>query len=132
MGDRNVEIVKEIFTAWTSRDPLRGREHLAPDCTVEMTGFPLADLQGTRQGYSGVQEFVAGWMAAFGSLDFEPEEFIDEGHHVIVPARMLGTGRQSGVGASGFGVVVYSFEGDKVKRIHAFRSLEDARASIAP
>jgi ketosteroid isomerase-like protein len=131
MGDRHVEIVREIFTAWTERDPVGGTKHLAPDCTVEMTGFPLADVQGPRQGHSGVRDFVAGWVASFGSLDFEPEEFIDEGDHVIVPARMLGTGRQSGVGASGFGVVVYSFEGDLVTRIHAFRSLEEARASIA-
>lgn len=94
---------------------------------------------GTYRGHDGIEKFWAQWRASVGQLNFEIEELIDAGRHVVVIARRSGRGEHSGLEVSDRVVQIFSFEGDKCVRVReyydrdeAFRSIRFQRGSEAP
>jgi ketosteroid isomerase-like protein len=57
---------------------------------------PAADLEPVYHGHEGVRAFWRGWFAAWETVSFEYEEFIDAGDRVVTVLSQRMRGRTSG------------------------------------
>jgi ketosteroid isomerase-like protein len=91
----NVQLVQQGYQAWNSGDRRWVLEHMSPD--IEWVTPPDDPDQGTFKGYEGVERFWANWRDLFGLIRFDIERMEDLGDHVLVHARRIAKGEQSGV-----------------------------------
>ena len=98
MSEENVEIIRRGYELYAEGD-LEGVAALfAADAEVADTaGLGASELApGTRRGPEGFVRVIEEAREAFEDFRTEPEDFIDAGDVVIVPARISGRGRTSG------------------------------------
>jgi ketosteroid isomerase-like protein len=50
----------------------------------------------TFHGHDGVRRYFQSMREAFGDFGWEPQEFLDQGDHVLVETRFFAAGRGSG------------------------------------
>lgn len=81
---------------------------------------PQEDPEPARyHGFAELEEFWSRWRETFGQLQFQLEDLIDAGDHVVVIARR--TGEHSGVPISDRIVQVFSFDhDDRCYRVQEF------------
>jgi ketosteroid isomerase-like protein len=63
-------------------------------------------------------------------LRIEPEEFIDAGDYVVVPTRLVGRGRASGVLFEEHQVNVFRLREGKVTELREYRDLSEALKAV--
>jgi ketosteroid isomerase-like protein len=90
----NVELVRSSYE--------RDAESFGPQWDTIDPGFEYHTLStepdaGIYRGHDGFRELLSKWTEMFDELRFEAHEFIDAGEYVIVPSRLRGKGRGSGV-----------------------------------
>lgn len=90
-----VELVQEGYEAWNSGDREWVLKHMSPE--IEWVTPPDDPDPGTFKGYEGVERFWANWRDLFGLIRFDVERMEDMGDHVLVHARRIARGEQSGV-----------------------------------
>ena len=94
MSQENVEIVRRVFDTVGESQPEDSSDDLLaglfePD--VEWVPIPQGLLAGsTYRGYEGIRRFSAEFVAAWGELRVEPEEFREVGDRVVVLLRLRG------------------------------------------
>ena len=131
MSQENVEIVKGIFTAWKDRDLQVAMKHIDPSVKFDFTNVSfLGQEADPDSGSAGLQTMIGSWLEAFGSLEWNPQTFIDEGDHVIVQLRVLARGRESGAPIDRKVVVVYTLRDGLVVDFQGFDTLSDAAGSV--
>ena len=81
MSRENVEIVRPIYDALKRRDWDIVFRDMHPD--FEMTTQRGLDA-GTHRRREAVQRLIEDAITAFDNLDFEPEEFLENGDQVVV------------------------------------------------
>jgi ketosteroid isomerase-like protein len=91
----NVELVRAIYDRFRSGDIDGALELQDPE--VEIHERPEGPDPQVDRGHDGVLASLGVNQAIFDGLDLVPEEFLDEGDHVVVVLRFMGTGRESGV-----------------------------------
>lgn len=127
MSQKNVEIVRRSFGSFTSGDVEAALSIF--DADVEWrTAADEPDTQVYR-GHDGVRRLVEAWgelWEAGFEATAEPQEFIDAGAHVIVPVVARTRGRGSGVEVEIRETYLFTFSGDKVIRVHEFRTKQEA------
>jgi uncharacterized protein len=128
MSTERVELVKQGYEAWNRGDRSWVLEHMSED--VEWITPPEDPDPGTYRGYEGVEQFWEQWRASVGQLQFQPEEFIDKGDHVVVIARRTGTGETSGLEVSDTVVQVFKFDGPKCVQVREHYDREKAMREI--
>ena len=128
MSVDRVELVKQGYEAWNRGDRTWVLEHMSED--VEWITPPEDPDPGTYHGWQGVEQFWEQWRASVGQLQFKPEEFIDEGDHIVVVARRTGKGETSGLEVSDKVVQVFKFEGPKCVQVREHYSKEKAMREI--
>jgi len=126
------EIVERILAGYDSFN--RG------DFDQALEGFP-ADVEwvapetflepGPHKGPEGVRRFWEAWRDSFETFRLEIEDVHDLGEHVVVIARIHGTGRDSGapVTTPSF-PQVWTIAGDLVARMEMFTSSDAAAEAI--
>lgn len=124
MSAENVELARRLHQVFDA-DPLDPwLAFFAPEIEwISREDEPDADIY---HGRAGIEQLALRWRAAFDNLTFEPSDFIDKGEHVIVPGRMRGRARASGIEIDAVYVWLYRFRDDKIVHTHAFSNLEDA------
>ena len=118
MSEENVEIIRRGYELYAEGD-LEGVAALfAADAEVADTaGLGASELApGTRRGPEGFVRVIEEAREAFEDFRTEPEDFIDAGDVVIVPARISGRGRTSGATQEAH-LVLMSLRHGKVIRI---------------
>jgi ketosteroid isomerase-like protein len=91
----------------------------------------LAVEPQTYRGREGVRRWFESFYEAVDEVRLEPEEFIDLGKRVAVPAKIVVRGRDSGIEASQHLVQVWTIEDSKVKGMQAFADKESALRALA-
>ncbi len=125
------ELVKRGYEAWNAGDRSWVLEHMSAD--VEWVTPPEDPDPGVYRGFQGVERFWEQWRAAVGQLRFEPQEMIDAGDDVVVIARRLGRGEQSGIDVEDTIIQVFSFGADgKCFRVREFYDRDEAMRSVRP
>jgi uncharacterized protein len=125
----NAELVRAGYEAWNSGDRTWVLEHMSPD--VEWVTPPDDPDPGTYRGYEGVERFWASWREFLGHLRFEPDEIEELGSHVLVSARRLGVGEQSGVEVEVRVYQLFTFAEDgRCVRVQEFYDRGEAEAAV--
>ena len=122
MSQGNVEVVRRTIDIFN-----RGEDALdLLDPGIEWTTTGIFVEPNTYRGHEEVRGFVEALTNEFEDVRVEPDELIDVGDHVIVPARVTGRGRLSSASV-GLGVaLLYSLRGGKIVRIRNYPKKADA------
>jgi ketosteroid isomerase-like protein len=98
------------------------------DVTLQTSGmFPES---GEYHGFDGLRQFTENQAEAFESMSAEPIEFIAAGNRVVVPIRVGGKARHTGIETTFSVVHVWTIRDHKVARIDMYRSRAEALKAV--
>jgi len=99
MSRAHVELVRRGYELFAAGDYEAVAELMAPDAEVgDSGGLALpGTAAGSRQGPEGFLRSAEEGPEAFEDYRVEPQQFIDAGDAIVVPVRVSGRGRTSGV-----------------------------------
>jgi hypothetical protein len=120
MSLENVEIVRRGHEAFRDDGEEAIFKYLAAD--IDLT--PVVELLDaeTFHGHDGVRRYFQSMRDAFGDFGWEPQEFLDQGDHVVVATRFVAEGRGSGAPVEATVYNVWTLRQGKVVRVHGFLS----------
>ena len=131
MSRENVELLRRSYEA-LNRAFAVGEDLLPvilegtdPDLVVEM-----GVLEGTFHGPEGFKAFIEGQLAIIEDLRSEPDEFIDAGERVVVPCRLRGRARKTGIPLEYRFVHVWTFRGGKAVHLRLYASKARALEAV--
>jgi ketosteroid isomerase-like protein len=136
MSQENVEIVRRSYEA----NNLVGRtslefldpEEVAPDfwaCLApDVELHDRSELPDARvyRGRAAAKEFFRKTQEAFAEIRWEPLEFVDLGHAVVVEAKVIATGRGSDVRTELDETDVFWFRDGMIVRLQGFATKAEA------
>jgi ketosteroid isomerase-like protein len=127
----NVEILRRGYEAVNRALATGGdllpliQEGSDPDIVVEM-----GVLEGTFHGHKGFKEFIEGQLAIIDDLRSDPEEFIDAGDRVVVPFRLSGRARNTGIPIEYHYVHVWTLREGKAVHLRLYASKAKALEAV--
>ena len=120
MSEENIEVVREIWGAYSRGDFDQIRAHSDPYVVmITMEEGPLYGLEAVRRNHER-------WWEAWENPETTVEEVIGVGDRVFVMARFRGRGRASGVEVEGHHFEVYTVRNRKVVHVEEFSSRGEA------
>src|SRR5512144_413025 len=126
MSEENVETIRKGYEAMNSALasgeellPLMGG--IDPDVVVEM-----GVLEGTFHGREGFVQFIEGQAAVFDNLRCDPEEIIDAGESIVVPMRLTGKARNTGLHLDYRAIHVWTLRNGKAIRLRLYENRDRA------
>jgi ketosteroid isomerase-like protein len=125
MSQENVEVVRQAHEAFNRRDldALAGLTEL--DWVMDWSRS-ISPQRGVYRGRAGVETWIAEITDAFESFEIHPLEYMSAGDRIVVPAKVRGRGRGSGVVVDADGATVWELERGKVVKLTLFGSKEEA------
>jgi ketosteroid isomerase-like protein len=134
MSEENVEIVRQFYEVSFVRnlpettDPEEVAPqfwaHLAPD--FELHERPELPDARVYRGPEEAKEFFRKTQQVFAEARWDPQEFIDLGHAVVVVAKVVAVGRGSDVRTEMDETDVFWFRDGMIVRIRGFATKEEA------
>ena len=99
MSVENVEIIRRGYALFAAGDFQAVTALLSDDIEVtDSAGLGVTgSAAGIRYGHEGFLRSTEEALEAFEDFQVEPEDFIDAGDTVVVPVRISGRGRGSGM-----------------------------------
>ncbi len=128
MSQENVEIVKALFAAAGRGDADGVIAWATPDGVIDATRRILGG--GTFEGHQGVRDYFAMLADAWSDVSTEPEDFIDADDAVVVPVRVVNTGRTSGLEIGARAAWVAQVRDGKVARMTVYQSRAEALDAV--
>ena len=132
MSPANVDVVRRIYDAAARRDDVIPFEVYAEDIIWDISNSrrALLAMQPVYHGHDGVRQYWRENISVFGEVDFEVEELIDAGDHVLAVIREHEVGRASGVPVEASHVAVWTLADGKVVRMQIFDNREQALKAV--
>jgi ketosteroid isomerase-like protein len=127
MSQANIEVVRRHQEAFNRGDLAAMLELTSPD--VEWWDRADDPDASVHRGHDAVINHLADFDD-LAELRVEPEEFIDAGDFVVVPARLTGHGRTSGVSFEEHQVNVFRLCDGKVTEIREYREMSEALKAL--
>jgi ketosteroid isomerase-like protein len=125
MSRENVEVVREIFSAW-ERGDFTSIDWADPEIEFSIPGPDLHVHRGIEAAGRAWAEF----LGAFDDLSIVGEEFHDAGDKVVVEQIFRGRGKGSGIPIDEIpGGAVFTLRDGKVTRFQGYVTAEEAMAS---
>ena len=124
MSEPNVEIVREMYAAFTSGDIATAISCLDPDVVVDATH--RVDGRVGR-GVEELGAILAEWMSTWDDWSQEVDEFHDLGDSVLVIETQRGLGKGSGVAWEGRFGMLFELVNEKITR---WRIFDDPRKAL--
>jgi ketosteroid isomerase-like protein len=125
MSQENVEIVRQAYEAFNLRDLDALAELAEPDWVMDWSRS-IGPQRGVYQGRAGVEAWIAAISEAFESFEILPLEHVGAGDRIVVPTRVKGRGRGSGVVVDAEGVTLWELERGKVARLTLYGTRREA------
>jgi ketosteroid isomerase-like protein len=139
VSEENLALVRRNYEAINALgrtgDEFVDPEELAPDLWAslapdfELHGRPDVPDQTTYRGREASKEFWRMLQQTFAELRWEPREFTDLGHAVVVETRIVAQGRGSEVRIEADETDVFWFRDGKIVRLQGFPTKEEALAA---
>lgn len=129
MSEENVEIVRRAFEATNrGQGPAVLLEFYDADVELDARGTALGQLVGggVYRGHQGVRHFFRRYYEAWEQVDYEIEELIDAGEHVVAVVNNRCRGRGSGITLEWQAPSIWTIRGGKIIRLVFFMSREEA------
>jgi ketosteroid isomerase-like protein len=136
MSQENVEHARRGYTVLSDALPASGlgplrrvvEERFDAEVTIKPAGvFPETD---EVRGRDGALRFLATQMEAFETMWFEPLEFLDTGDRVVVPVRIGGRARHTGIDLEFERVHVWTYRSGKVLRLEIYARKREALEAV--
>ena len=125
MSERNLEIVRAIYSAW-GRGDFSSADWADPEIEFKLPG-PEARV---HRGVESMGRAWADWMGVFDGLSMVGEAFNDAGDKVVVQQLFRGTGKGSGFPIDEMpGANVLTLRDGKVVRMEGHTTIEAALAA---
>jgi ketosteroid isomerase-like protein len=128
MSQEKVEIVKRVLEAQLRGDIDGMLENMTDDVVIDASRRVLDPI--VLEGHEGFKSFIAFLREAWANQRLEPEEFIEVGDQVVIPVRVVSTGRGSGMTIQARAAWVNTFRGDKIARLTVFQSRAEALEAV--
>jgi ketosteroid isomerase-like protein len=125
MSQENVEIVRQAYEAFNLRELDALAELAEPDWVMDWSRS-IGPQRGVYQGRAGVEAWIAAISEAFESFEIVPLEYVGAGDRIVVPTRVKGRGRGSGVVVDAEGVTLWELERGKVTRLTLYGTRREA------
>lgn len=125
MGDRLVDVTREIYEAFNRGDMEVVLSHMDPEIEVhdrDRTGR-------VHHGPDGWRAFIEEWMENWDSYTVEIEHLTRNGDRVFIDLMQAGVGMGSGIEFSERFHQVLTFRADKVVRFAIFVDRDEALAA---
>jgi ketosteroid isomerase-like protein len=100
MSREDIELLRRSYERWNEAYKTGEFLPLIEElCDPEIVLRPAGILPESSEmrGHEGVLRFTTNQAEAFEALSVEPEEFIDAGERVVVPVRLGGRARHTGL-----------------------------------
>jgi ketosteroid isomerase-like protein len=125
MSQENVEVVRQAHEAFNRRN-LDGLAGLTdPDWVMDWSRS-ISPQRGVYRGRTGVEAWMAEITDAFESFEIQPLEYVKAGDRIVVPTRVKGRGRGSGVVIDAEGATVWELERGRVVRLTLYGTRQQA------
>jgi ketosteroid isomerase-like protein len=137
MSQENVEVVRAAMDAYERRD--FGTLFASYDPKIEWhigrlmaqaTGSgevgEIGDFDPVYYGHDGIRDFWRSWLAAWETISFDYEEFIDAGDVVIVLLSQHTRGRASGIELDWEYAQAWTVQKGKITRMEFFPTRHEA------
>jgi ketosteroid isomerase-like protein len=119
-----VEIVRRVYEAAARRDVATVLELYDPDVELDNTRLEIAG--GVYHGHDGLRTFFREWHEAWERIEYDFDELIDAGGHVVAVVTRRGRGRASGAEVELQVALVWTVREGKIVRVVWFETREDA------
>jgi ketosteroid isomerase-like protein len=124
-----IEVLERMFAAFEEGGVDAALEYIDPDFVV-VIGPELSAEPDVYRGHAGVRRYFAGFEGMEDVL-LTPQDFIEDGDRVLVPAVLTGRGASSGIEVEQRVVQAWTVRGGKAVRVEAFVDLESAREAAS-
>jgi ketosteroid isomerase-like protein len=135
MSQENVGLVRRVIEAHDRQDFATVFSAYDPGIEWHVgDGFApwASDFEPVYRGHEGVRTFWRQWFAAWGTVEFDYEEFIDAGSSVVTILSQRMVGRASGVELEWTSYAqVWTIEGDKIVQVAFFPTRDAALEAVA-
>ena len=123
MSQDNVELVRRGYDHYNrTGEP----DYSLLDPAVEYDVSERTFDPAVYHGHEGVREFVSLIREQWATMRIEPQDFIVAGDEVVVPVRLVGVGKHSGVETQADAAHVWTLRDGKVIRQRTFQTLAEA------
>ena len=123
-----MEIMRRGYALFAAGDFQAITALLSDDIEVTDSGGlgVTGSAAGTRYGHEGFLRSTQEALDAFDDFHVEPEDFIDAGDTVVVPVRISGRGRASGIETNIRLAHLWALRNGKVIRSEIYETTEEA------
>jgi ketosteroid isomerase-like protein len=128
MSQENVEVARRVLEAQARGDIDAMLEHMTDDVVVDASRRVLDPI--VLEGHDGFRQFIAFLREAWANQRLEPEEFIEAGDQVVIPVKVVSTGRGSGMTIQAPASWVNTFRGSKIARMTVYQSRAEALEAV--
>jgi ketosteroid isomerase-like protein len=128
MSQENVEVIKRNLEAQARGDIAAMLEDMTDDVVIDASRRVLDPI--ILEGHDGFKKFIAFLREAWANQRLEPEEFIEAADDVVVPVRLVSTGRGSGLTVHARAAWVATLRGGKIARLTVYQSRAEALEAV--
>ena len=132
MSQENVEVVRRVYEAAARRDGAAVLALYDRGVEWDVSRSPMARLTGESlfSGHEGLLRFFRAYHDAWESIEYEAEELIDAGNHVISADVQRARGRASGVATDLTQYAVWTITDGKIVRVVWFPTRSEALEAV--
>jgi ketosteroid isomerase-like protein len=125
MSNENLDAVRRGFEALDRGGVEAFLEFIDPQ--FETTTPPELTVEpATYRGHDGLRRYFESFYEIMDEVRFEPVEFIDAGERVVVPARLVARGRDTGIEAVQQLAFVWTLRDGKGLRLQTYATRAEA------
>ncbi len=84
----------------------------------------------TLRGHDGIRRWFESAYEVLEEIRIQPEKFIEAGDRVVVPVRMIGRGRGSGIEAEQRVTQVWTLRNGRVVKMNSYADEKTARKAV--
>jgi ketosteroid isomerase-like protein len=128
MSHENVEIAKKALAERNSGDLAGLLALMSEDVSLDLSRRIIDPVTAT--GHGEAREFAAMLDDVWADQRLEAEEWIDAGNAVVVPVRLINTGRASGIPVEARSAWVAYIRDGKISRLVVYQSREEALEAV--
>jgi ketosteroid isomerase-like protein len=125
MSQENVEVVRRVYDAAANRHSASILALYDPDVEFDATRMGVGDL-GIYHGHEGLRTLFGEFHQVWGEIEYDYEDLIEAGQHVVAVVTRHARGRASGVGVEAPLALLWTVREGKVVRVVWFQTREEA------
>jgi ketosteroid isomerase-like protein len=130
MSRENVEIVRRVYEAAADRDTATVLALYDPGVELDNTRLEGVGWDGVYDGHDGLRRFFRQWHEAWEKIQYDFDELIEAGDHVVAVVSRRARGLGSGAEVEMHVALVWTLREGRVVRVVWFPTRKDALEAV--